>query len=383
MRIAINGRLLIPNKLEGIGFFTWEVIKQMVRLYPDNDYLILFDRKPAPEFLIPGVEFRVAGIQARHPILYRIWFDVLVPWHLRTWDAELFLSFDGFTSRNLSIPVITAIHDLAYVHYPDFMKSSDLHYYQKFQPRFARLSSALLTVSHFSKNDIVDQYDISPSKIHVVYNGSRFEHSHPEDDPELLSQYDLTPGAYFIYAGSLHPRKNIIRLIQGFEQFSKTVSSEVKLVLAGRSAWKTAAIDAAIEQSGISDRIVLTGYISDPLLWNLMTHSLALCNVSLFEGFGVPVLDAFHAGVPVICSNTTSLTEIAEEAAVKVDPHDVNAIASALAMLHNNEGLRQGLIKKGNQQKLRYSWAQTSQVIYQVVCEVYENEYERGMNPSD
>lgn len=377
MRIAFNGRLLIENKLEGIGYFTWEVLKNMVRLYPEHDYLILFDRPPADKFRLPGVEFRVLRPSARHPVLYRIWFDILVPLHVRMWDAEIFVSFDGFTSQNLHIPVVTAIHDLAYLHFPDFMKSTDRRYYQKFQPRFARTSDKILAASRFTARDIASQYGIDSHKIEVVYNGSRFEHDVPQDDQGFLEKYDLTAGSYFIYTGSLHPRKNIVRLVEAFEQSAAGRSGRVKLVLAGRRAWDADEIFEAIHSSKVADQIVHTGYIPDAELWNLMRHALGLCYVSLFEGFGVPVLDAFHAGVPVICSQSTSLPEVAGAAALMVDPHDVDEICIAMDGVWQDDSLRKDLIRKGHGQKVKFSWTATTQKIFHALEEVYDQTYSR------
>lgn len=371
MRIAINGRLLIRNQLEGIGYFTWEVLKKMVNLYPDHNYLVLFDRKPATEFLLPGVEYRVIRPSARHPVLYRLWFDLLVPGVLRVWDAEIFLSFDGFTSQFISIPAITAIHDLAYIHFPQYMKSSELQYYQKYQPRFAQLSRKILTVSEYSAKDIVLQYGIEAQKIAIVYNGSRFEEIPPKDDPAILKKYGLKSGQYFIYTGSLHPRKNITRLVEAFEQTIAASAHGVKLVLAGRQAWKTAEMTDRIKSSPLADQIILTGYVPDEILWNILKNALALCYVSLFEGFGVPVLDAFHAEVPVICSSTTSLSEVAGDAALQVDPGDVGAIAGAMDQLYDNPDLRFSLIQRGNQRQYTYNWTLTTRKIFQTIEEVY------------
>ena len=374
MRIAINGRLLIRNQLEGIGYFTWEVLKKMVNLYPDHNYLVLFDRKPATEFLLPGVEYRVIRPSARHPVLYRLWFDLLVPGVLRVWDAEIFLSFDGFTSQFISIPAITAIHDLAYIHFPQYMKSSELQYYQKYQPRFAQLSRKILTVSEYSAKDIVLQYGIEAQKIAIVYNGSRFEEIPPKDDPAILKKYGLKSGQYFIYTGSLHPRKNITRLVEAFEQTIAASAHGVKLVLAGRQAWKTAEMTDRIKSSPLADQIILTGYVPDEILWNILKNALALCYVSLFEGFGVPVLDAFHAEVPVICSSTTSLSEVAGDAALQVDPVDAGAIARAMDQLYDSPDLRFSLIQRGNQRQYTYNWTLTTRKIFQTIEEVYREE---------
>lgn len=371
MRIAINGRLLIQNRLEGLGYFTWEVLKRMVKLYPEHDYLVLFDRKPAEELLIPGVEFRILRPAARHPVLYLLWFEVLVPVHLRMWDAEVFVSFDGFTSQHLHIPVVTVIHDLAYIHYSEHMKPADLWYYKKYQPKFARRSAGLLTVSEYSAGDIREQYDMDNKKIEVVYNGSRFEQSPPEDNLSVLDKYGITANDYFIYTGSIHPRKNIARLVEAFEQSSAANEQGAKLVLAGRQAWMTQDIMEHIASSPLTDQIIHTGYITDGEMWNLLKNALSLCYVSLFEGFGVPVLDAFHADVPVICSSTTSVKEVAGEAGLLVNPEDIQAISAAMDQIYEDAALRSELIRKGGERKHRFSWTSTTRKVFQVIEETY------------
>jgi len=376
MRIAINGRVLIKNQLEGIGYFTREVLRNLVELYPQHDYLVLFDGPPAEEFLFPGVEYRVLRPSARHPLLYHFWFEVLVPYHLRSWDAELFLSMDGFTSRHLKIPVVTAIHDLAYAHYPEMMKGRELGFYKKYQPQFALSSSAVLTVSEYSKKDIHEKYLLDLDDIFIVYNGSRFEKNPPDPAPDILSDLGLQEGKYFIYTGSVHPRKNIVRLVKAFEKFSKERMDGYKLVLAGRDAWKTQELHQVIGQSPVKHDIVQTGYVSDRDLWTLLTRAKALCYISLFEGFGVPVLDALHAGIPVIGSRSTSIPEVAGNAGLLVDPVDISEIARAMERMVEDDSLRDRLIREGEQQKLKFSWPSTTRRVYEVVSEVYDRHYE-------
>lgn len=376
MRIAINGRVLIENQLEGLGYFTKEVLRHLVEIYPQHEYLVLFDRPPADQFLFPGVEYRVLRPAARHPLLYHVWFEALVPWHLRNWDAEIFLSFDGFTSRHLKIPVVTAIHDLAYAHYPEAIKRRELSFYKRYQPLFASVSAAVLTVSEFSRKDIHEKLSVPLDRIFTVYNGSRFEKTPPEADECFLRKHDLEPEQYFIYTGSLHPRKNIVCLITAFEYFSEQVSQEFKLVLAGRNAWKVRHINEAVERSAFKDRIVRTGYIPDKELWTLINEAAGLCYISLFEGFGVPVLDALHAGTPVIGSRTTSIPEVVGDAGLLVDPGDPQSVATAMVELVKNHALRAKLKKEGQEQRLKFSWTSTTRKIYDVITKVYEEHYD-------
>lgn len=376
MRIAINGRVLIKNKLEGVGYFTFEVLKNLVATYPENDYLVLFDQKPDKEMLIPGVEYRVVNPPARHPLLYIIWFEITLPFYLNQWDADIFLSLDGFCSLSTKVPTILCIHDLAYLHYPSYIPRRALWYYKNFQEKFAQKAKQILTVSEFSKQDLVKQYGLSNFKIDVVYNGSRFEKKQMAIDEDVLTKYKVEANRYFIYTGSIHPRKNIKLLIEAFNLFcERDDTGDYHLVLVGRNAWMTDEIMKLANESTYADRIVFTGYLDDVSLWSLLCRATALCYISSWEGFGVPLLDAMHAETAIICSNTTSLPEVAGPAALLVDPQDPLQVAEAMYDLSSQPGLRKKLVEEGRIRKLKFSWLNTSKNIYNICKIVFNNNH--------
>lgn len=365
MRIAINGRVLIKNKLDGIGYFTLEVVRRFVANYPENDYLVFYDRQPDPEVLIQGSEIQIVAPQARHPILYLLWFEGQLPRRLNKWRADLFLSFDGFISLWTKVPTIVCIHDLAYTEFPQHVSWATRWHYRLFQKKYARKARHVLTVSNFSKQDLIRKYQLDAHKIHVVYNGSRFENEQPNLHVEILDKLNLHQSRYFLYIGSHHPRKNIENLLAGFEQFcSNHPDCDHKLVLVGRKAWKTTGISRQIQVSHFRHRIITTGYLSDPEMWTLLTHTSLFCYVSLWEGFGVPVLDALHAEVPILCSNTTSLPEVIGEVGTMVDPTDIKEIATQMYAVVNSKILKKQLKEKYDQQRSKYSWERTVKSIY-------------------
>ncbi|WP_236974715.1 glycosyltransferase family 4 protein [Membranihabitans maritimus] len=372
MRIAINGRLLIRNKLEGIGYFTYEVIKNLVTHYPENDYLILFDQQPDKKFLIPGIEYKVIPLPARRPFLYTLWFEVLIPFYLRNWDAELFLSFDGFCSLRSKVPTLLCVHDLAYIHYPDYIPKRELNFYQKYQKKFALRADSLITVSDFSRNDISRQYNIPSDKIEVVYNGSRFENTAISSDSEPLG-FQLVKGKYFLYTGSLHPRKNIVQLINAFDQYKDSTGSDYKLVLVGRVAWKSEAILLSARESKYTDEIIFTGYLDDHTVWRILSNASALCYISKWEGFGVPILDAMHAGIPIISAHSSSLPEVGGNAVIYIDPFSSDDIAKAMESIVTNENLKRRLLNEALVQRKKFSWVKTSEVIYRNCVEIFKN----------
>ncbi|MDD4385393.1 MAG: glycosyltransferase, partial [Bacteroidales bacterium] len=173
MRIAINTRLLIKNKLEGIGWFTYETLKRIVVNHPEHEYIFLFDRKPHPDFIFSNsVKPIVLRPQARHPFLWYIWFQYSVSHFLRKNKVDLFISPDGFIPTRCKTPTLNVIHDINFHHYPKGLPLLTRAYYQHFFPIFARKATQIVTVSHYSKNDLINSYGIEPDKVSVVHNGA-------------------------------------------------------------------------------------------------------------------------------------------------------------------------------------------------------------------
>lgn len=358
MRIAINARFLLPGKLEGIGWFTWEVTRRLVERHPDWEFIFLFDRPYDPSFICgPNVKAVVAPPPARHPLLWWAWFEIAVPWVLRRYRADLFFSPDGYCSLRADTPTLMVVHDIAHVHYPDQVPPLVRQYYHHFVPRYLQRAERIITVSQFSKSDITRQYGINAAKIDVACNGCR-ESFQPLSDREKQMVRDKYAGGhpYFFYLGAVHPRKNVHRLIEAFGIFKKQTGSPVKLLIGGRLSWQTGAVKTALETSEFRDDIRLLGYIADDELPGLTGAALALTYVSLFEGFGVPLLEAMFTETPIITSDTSSMPEVAGDAALLVAPLDTRSVAEAMKRVYADPALCRQLTEKGKKQRDFFSW---------------------------
>ena len=240
MRIAVNTRFLLKDKLEGIGWFTFETLKRITRQHPEHQFIFLFDR-PFDENFVFGenVSPVVIGPQARHPFLWYWWFERSVPKALKKHKADLFLSTDGFLSLNSDVPTVLTIHDIAFEHFEDHVSSWVQSFYQKYTPRYAKAAVRINTVSEFTKQDVSTRYGISPEKVDVVYNGAN-EVYRPVDKTEQEEiKAELTDGApYFLFTGAIQPRKNIANLFRAFDEFKKSDHRGFKLLIVGRKAWK-------------------------------------------------------------------------------------------------------------------------------------------------
>ena len=369
-RIAVNTRFLIKNKLEGIGLFTYESLKHIVETHPDIEFHFLFDRPYDPEFIFgENVKPVVLFPPARHPFLWFLWFEVAVRWWLNKNKPDLFLSPDGYCTLTTDVPQVMVIHDLAFEHFDEHVYGLTYRYYKYFTPLFAQKAKRIATVSEYSKQDIIKLYNIDPAKIDVVYNGSKEIYKPVSDEVKTQVKAAYANDCnYLVYVGSIHPRKNIKNLLLAFEQFKTETHSDFKLVIVGRKAWDFEDVDQAHANMQFKNEVKFLGHQPPADLANIMASAYAMVYVSLFEGFGIPIVEAMSCEVPVITSNVTSMPEVAGDAALLVNPTSVSEIAGAMKSLVEDNQLRESLIAKGNIQVKKFSWALTGDRLWEC-CE--------------
>lgn len=366
MIIAVNTRLLLQGKLEGIGWFTHETLLRITRDHPEHQFLFIFDRPYADEFVFAeNVKPIVLSPPTRHPVLWYIWFELQIPRILKKYKADLFFSPDGYLSLSTPVKQLAAIHDINFAHRPKDLPWLKAKYYNHFFPKFARKACRIVTVSFFSKEDLTRTYKIDSNKIDVVYNGVNTMYK-PTSEEEQKSTRDKYAGgsSYFLFIGSLHPRKNICGLLRAYDAFRTSVESDVKLLIVGGNMFKTGDIEMTYEGMRYKSDVVFTGRLSTDELHQVLGASLALTFVPFFEGFGIPVIEAMNAGVPVICSNTTSLPEVGGNAVLYVDPFSLNQIMDAMIKIYQEKELRNDLIEKGFIQKDKFSWDKTAELVW-------------------
>jgi glycosyltransferase involved in cell wall biosynthesis len=366
MIIAVNTRLLLQGKLEGIGWFTRETLSRITTEHPEHKFIFIFDRPYAEEFVFSeNVTPIVLSPPTRHPFLWFIWFELQIPRILRKYKADLFFSPDGYLSLNTSVRQLAAIHDINFAHRPKDLPWLKAKYYNYFFPKFARKAKRIVTVSYYSKEDINRTYHIEDDKVDVVYNGvnSAYIPTSKELNDETKEKYSGGKD-YFLFIGSLHPRKNICGLLRAFDGFRTSVDSDLKLVIVGESMFKTADIEMTYEGMRYKDEVVFTGRLDNDELHNVLGASMALTFVPFFEGFGIPVIEAMNAGVPVICSNTTSLPEVGGNAVLYVDPFSLTQIKDAMIRIYQEKELRESLVEKGFVQRQKFSWDKTAELLW-------------------
>lgn len=362
MNIGINARFLLDGRLEGLGRFSHEVLQRMVKSMPEHDFHFYFDRPYHRSFIYaPNVVPHVVYPPARHPILYYLWFDWALPFCFKRDNIQLFFSPDGFLSLRTDIPQIPVIHDLAFEHYPQFVSGIGARYYKYFFPLFAQKAAHIATVSEFTKQDLMTTYGQAVDKISVVYNGSNEHFTAISNEEQEKIKLNYTKGRpYFVYVGALQPRKNVGNLLKAFDLFKQVDQQHYQLVIVGRKAWQTEEMERIHDQMFYKEDVVFTGRVSDELLSKLLAASRALVYIPFFEGFGLPLLEAFSCGVPAIASNVSSLPEVAGKGAILTDVEDIGQISEAMHVLSTNEQVFQLLRREAKTRALEFSWQKTS-----------------------
>lgn len=372
MIIAVNTRLLLKERLEGIGWFSFETLKRITILHPEHTFLFLFDRPYDTGFIFSdNIIPLVIAPRTRHPLLWYAWFEWSLPGILSKHKASLFFSPDGYMPLSLKIPSIIVIHDINFHHRPGDLPPSSRFYYRKFFPLFASHSDRILTVSEYSRKDIADSYGISPDKIDVVYNG--VNHAFRPLQPEIVTRVrnEYTGGLpYYVFVGSFHPRKNLARLMMAFNLFREQSPEAYKLVIVGEKMFMSGDIDKTYAKLKHKEDIVFTGRLSPEKLSDVMGASSGLTFVPLFEGFGIPLLEAMNCDIPILTSNVTSLPEIAGKSAIYCDPLDIHDISKGMLSLATQPDLKKALVSEGRIRRESFNWDLTADKVWKSLLKI-------------
>ena len=350
MRLGIDASRATVARRTGTESYARHLIQGLLDCGPAHDYLLYFRDEPAPGLFL-GATRRVIPFP-------RLWTHLRLSFELITAlkPDVLFIPAHALPLIH-PVPSVVTIHDLGYRRFPaahPFSQRLYLDWSTRFSTRFA---AHLIADSHATRDDLIHFYHAPPEKIAVVYPG-RDETLRRVDPAPVRAKYNL-PEHYFLHVGTLQPRKNLVRLIEAFASLhAHSPFSNLQLLLAGKPGWLSQPILDQARQH--PDRVRLLDYVPDEDLAGLYSGASAFVFPSLYEGFGFPVLEAMACGVPVICSNTSSLPELAGEAALLVNPTDTVALASALTRLLSDPGLSAALVAQGYEQIKKFSWARAA-----------------------
>ena len=365
MLIGIDASRAVRPLRTGTENYSLYLIRALLELGGGNYYRLYFNRPPPPHLFPPG------PWEARVIPLPRLWTHLRLSWEV-SWHPPdlLFIPAHVLPLLHPRRSVVT-VHDLGFRYFPQAHRPLDRWYLEWSTRYHARAAAHLLADSEATKGDLIAAYGAPPERITVVYPG-RDESLGRVSDPAAIARVKARygiQGDYILHLGTLHPRKNLLRLIEAFASVRRELG-DWRLVLAGRRGWLCEPLFRRIAELGLEDGVVLTGYVPRADLAPLLSGARCLAFPSLYEGFGFPVLEAMACGTPVICSDTSSLPEVAGDAALLVDPQDTDAWAEALYRLLTDSGLRQSLIQRGYRQVEKFSWSRAAQQVLKVFAEV-------------
>lgn len=357
MIVAINCRNLTHHKMEGFGNYTYELVQRWIEWHPEVQFVLLFDREPKvhfPEY--SHVKNVIIGPPTRHPFLYWCWFEWSLPRVLKREQATVFFSPDGYNSLRSTVPSIITVHDINFEHYPKDLPYLLSHYLRHFFPKFVRKAKHVLTVSQFSRHDIIQKYGCEPVKISHIYNGPNPQFLPISQEQKVVVRERICSGRpYFLFVGSLHPRKNVHRLVNAYLKLNP---SDIDLVIVGSAMWDKQQFNLNEAQKS---HVHFLGYLEKSELVSVMAAALALTYVPYFEGFGIPLVEAMRCGTPILCSNNTCLPEVAGDAAIYCDPFNEDDIFMGLQRLQNEPELLEQLSQKGLERSKKFSWDNAAQ----------------------
>jgi glycosyltransferase involved in cell wall biosynthesis len=364
VKIAVNTRLLLKNKLDGLGYFSHEVLQRLVNNHPEVEWLFIFDRPYHSDFIYNNkVQAISIGPPSRHAILWWIWFQISIPYVLWKHKVDLLLSPDGYIPTYGKTPALPVIHDINFEHQNHNLDPVSGAYMRYFFPRFAKRGRRVATVSYFSKKDISKTYSIDEGQIDLVYNGVSSKFKALNDSERMIQKKKWSKGSeYLLFVGSLNPRKNIEGMLDAYEIY-RDQGGQAKFILAGSNMLGAQEIADCHRKNSYQSDIIFTGRLHENEIISLLGAAQALCFVSHFEGFGIPILEAFKSDCPVITANNTAMPEVAGEAAWLCNSKDATDIAKAM-LASDNEDLRKNRILKGREQVKNFNWDKSAEMMW-------------------
>ncbi len=373
MIIAIDGyEANVPERV-GIGRYAYEILRHIYLQHPTQHIFRVY----LPSAPLPDMPQEADWWQYRRLAPKKFWTLFRLPLALLTDTpkADVVFSPTHYIPRFIGIARVMSIMDVSYLHYPELFKSDDLYQLTHWTAYAAFHAERILTISEFSKNAIIKAYGLAPEKVVVTYPGltnHKFQITMTKQN--ITHKYHLSDH-YILSVGTLQPRKNYVRLIEAFAKFLKANKQrfgEIDLVIVGKKGWLYEEIFAAPAKFGIADRVKFLDFVSDEDLASLYENALCFALPSLYEGFGLPVLEAMARKVPVVVSRVSSLPEIAEKAAVYVNPDDTESITRGLLSAVRDRNLMQGRwrVKKGLEQVNKFTWENAAKKTLEVLEEV-------------
>lgn len=384
MKIAFDMQPVLSGTKSGVGFHEDGLIRALTKLHPEQEYQFNFfylrngeeKRKTVGKY---GEGKKAAGEGKRFSGgIYR-WLSTLLPVpygaFFRT-KVDITHFFNYYVPPFVRGKRVVTIHDMAFRTFPETVHVKTRYFLKFVLKRSIRRADKIITVSQFSKEEICRFYRVPEDKIAVVPNGVDMQKFHPgytrEQKEAVRRKYGIRSERYFLFLGNIEPRKNLVRLLKAYELYLKGAGENEppQLVLAGGKGWICDEIFAEAGHGVLKENVRFTGYVADEDVPVMMAGAEVFCFPSLYEGFGMPVIEAMACGTPVLVAKDTVLEEVAQDAGMKADPFSEESIAEGLLALSQNRELREKLALCGMERAKQYTWQAAAERLYQVYEEI-------------
>jgi glycosyltransferase involved in cell wall biosynthesis len=361
MKIGINLLFLLPKIVGGTETYAVSLLEALGRADRENEYAIFVNKEAAQWHVPEQPNFHkvVCPIHAKSRLLRYAWEQLILPLQAKRCGIDVMHSLGYVQPLRLPCKSVVTIHDMNFRNLGHAMSPAKRVALRYFVSRSARRADHILTVSEFSKSQIVDVLGVPPKKVTVTYNAPKTRGSSVASLEELTTHCGVRP-PYVMGLSGLSPHKNMSTLIRAFSDLRERGFPDLQLVLVGHRPPGDQSTAGWMGSCGDSSGIVFTGYVADPVLASLYTHAALFVFPSLYEGFGIPVLEAFSCGVPVVCSNAAALPEVAGDAALLFEPRDARALADVMARVLTDGDLAGDLRERGRRRVELFSWAITA-----------------------
>lgn len=371
MRILIDGYEANVEQRLGSSQVAFEIICNLEKIDHQNEYTILLPTPPMSDFPRERVGFKYEILKPK-----KLWTRIALPFFLykNRKKFDLIFSPTHYIPLFSPIPRVVTIFDLSFLHFPESFLKKDLWQLKNWTKFSAKNADHIITISNTSKKDVVNEYGVKKDKVTVIFPGYKKEaikKATQEEIKMVKSKYDLGD-SYILYIGTVQPRKNLLRLIEAVSRIK-----DLELVIVGktsgvgRQGWKYEEILAAPKRYDVENRIKFLGFVPVEDLSGLITGAKVFIQPSLWEGFGIPVLEAMACGTPVLISDNSSLPEVAGNAGLKFDPYSVDQIEQAIRTVVTDLKLRQKLSKASLKRVGRFSWKKTAREVLKVFEQVH------------
>lgn len=358
--IGIDASRAVLSSRRGVENYSFEIIRQLIFLYQDNLFKLYTPYLPEEAWQInDNTQWKI--IPAK-----RLWSQIQLAQEIRRNPPDVLFVPSHVIPILIKTKSVVTIHDLAYKYYPKSYSNFERRYLDFSTSASVSKASSIIVPSVSTKNDIITFHNIPSEKITVIPHGY-------DRNTFKLDRSSSSPlnNPYFFFVGRLEERKNLVTLIQAFADFAKN-DLETSLILAGKRGFGAEKIDTELEKlpKSVSRRIITPGHLPQYDIGRYMRHAVAFLFPSLYEGFGIPVLEAMASGTPVICSDSSSLVEVADNSALILDSKDINAWSNSMSKLKNDSNLRGKLIELGLKRVSNFSWEKSAHETMRVIKNV-------------